>query len=457
MNVSNFNSSGNSFFRDTNLKFQKTYHENEFQMKSMSSLDTIQYSNQLILNEEWDALSKSIANNPSANSIELSGININAYGLRALGEIIRANSNIKTLKLEWNYLNENNKEFDYFCDCLSRSNLVYLYLNNNKIGSNLASSIGKLITSSSTLMYIDLRWNDITNDGAKAILNGLSKNNTIQELYLIGNKISEDLIRELNNCLQRNKMYSTSMYRSDNAKPMIEINTNSFANTYEVVPPSPRKMNINLNENIPLTFLEKEKEVSDEFKARYDVQLIVNAKLEKRVKELEIMIDLERAKKVEVVETYEKEFKNEKDLRIKYEEQIRSLREELVKTTVERNKYSERIEINKLSYEQSLDQLTNEKDHAEENLERANIIFEEKYNILKEEYTNNLKLLQEGVENLKAENERLKRLKAEEMKNNTRDFERKYKKLEDDYQKLKYQRDEIEEVRLSPKFRIIFT
>ncbi len=39
-----------------------------------------------------------------------------------------------------------------------------------------------------------------------------------------------------------------------------------------------------MNEQNPVKIIEKEKDISEEFKARYDVQLISNSKLEKRVR-----------------------------------------------------------------------------------------------------------------------------------------------------------------------------
>ena len=74
--------------------------------------------------------------------------------MKSLAELVSKTQNIKTLTLEWNYINECPDDFDYFCEVLSHCNhLTYLYLKNNKINSNCAKSLVKIVKSNEGLLY----------------------------------------------------------------------------------------------------------------------------------------------------------------------------------------------------------------------------------------------------------------------------------------------------------------
>ena len=100
---------------------------------SFSPSEMIQYQNQLMRENDWRLLKRNISESKQISTIILSGINIDGEGLKNIGEIISTNSQIKNLKIEWNYLDEYSQEFDFFCDCVTKSSLIYLSLNNNKI------------------------------------------------------------------------------------------------------------------------------------------------------------------------------------------------------------------------------------------------------------------------------------------------------------------------------------
>lgn len=113
---SNTNTFGNKDNKDKS--FSGT--ESDFLARALSSdKDSLIISNNIIPNEEWDSIGTHLMKSPYIHTIELSGININGFGLRSLAEAIQRSSGIKNIKLEWNYLNEYTEDFDYFCDVIS--------------------------------------------------------------------------------------------------------------------------------------------------------------------------------------------------------------------------------------------------------------------------------------------------------------------------------------------------
>lgn len=124
-------------------------------MKGAFEKETYTVSNKIITDDEWETITNFITHSNSVRALEFSGINISGTGLKSLAEIVNKNQNIKTLTLEWNYLNEFPDDFDYFCEVLSHCNhLTYVYLKNNKINSNLAkNSLFKIVKSNEGLLY----------------------------------------------------------------------------------------------------------------------------------------------------------------------------------------------------------------------------------------------------------------------------------------------------------------
>ena len=257
---------------------------------SFSPNEMIQYQNQLMRENDWRLLKRNISESKQISTIILSGINIDGEGLKNIGEIISTNSQIKNLKIEWNYLDEYSQEFDFFCDCVTKSSLIYLSLNNNKINSTLSRSLQKIIIYAKNLQFLDLRWNEIGNEGAKLIVSSLGNNKTLLELNLIGNKINGDTLRDVNEHMIRNKDFQSYLYSPDNVN-------------YTKLKSDKKETNVlsDIDSTIPLKIIEKEKSISNEFKSRYDVQLIENAKLEKQNKEYENQISELRSQNAQLL------------------------------------------------------------------------------------------------------------------------------------------------------------
>lgn len=91
--------------------------------------------------------------------------------------------------------------------------------------------------------------------------------------------------------------------------------------------------------------LEKEKDIAEEFKARYDVQIIQNSKLEKKIHELEHELSNERQKKSTLKEEYEKLNFKEKQEKTLMEMTIINLRDQISKLEINHKKQIDSYEL----------------------------------------------------------------------------------------------------------------
>lgn len=191
-------------------------------------------------------------------------------------------------------------------------------------------------------------------------------------------------------------------------------------------------------------FLEKEKEFTEELKARYDVQVISNSKLEKRIKELEIMLNNERTKVEEIRSQSSKDIQIEKDMRLKYEDQVLKLKEDLMKKEIESNKALQEVEIKLSNIFQENANFQNENKLVRDQLERIKGAYEEKYKGLEENSNKNSSYLEETIDTLRIENEKIRKDFQDELKVILRDWERKFKAHEENFKALKMQKDDLE-------------
>jgi hypothetical protein len=422
-----------------NYNIQETFYKN------YSERDTFQISNKFITPEEWDVIANLLVKSINYHTISISGINIDSYGLKKLAEILSVNKYIKTVKLEWNYLNEFNEEFDYVCEVIARgNNIVYLHLNNNKLNSLQTNSLSKIIKNNGVILQIDLRWNEIGNDGGKELSSALTSNNSIQELNLTGNKLSQEVMFELNEKLNRNKNFFYNLNFNKESNKVTKFpdylqsnrNVSKFDNTY-----------INYfreKDEEGKYFIEKEKEMTTEYKARYESQLINNANLEKKLKETEVILNNEKARFDDYKIQMTKELQNEKDLKMKYEEQILKKNEEFLKKEVEWKRIINELE-NKLSLlVQEKTDTINENFMLKEQMNRLKQAYDEKYKLLENQLENNNEFLTNNYNQLKVENDKNRKDFDEEIRRVNREWERKNKLLEEQLRSFKLNQEELE-------------
>jgi chromosome segregation ATPase len=394
---------------------------------SFSPSEMIQYQNQLMRENDWRLLKRNISESKQISTIILSGINIDGEGLKNIGEIISSNSQIKNLKIEWNYLDEYSQEFDFFCDCVTKSSLIYLSLNNNKINSTLSRSLQKIIIYAKNLQFLDLRWNEIGNEGAKLIVSSLGNNKTLLELNLIGNKINGDTLRDVNEHMIRNKDFQSYLYSPDNVDGKLKTGK--------------KETNVlsDIDSTIPLKIIEKEKSISNEFKSRYDVQLIENAKLEKQNKEYEKLLELERQKLNEMKKNFDQSVGIESSNRKKAEDLIINLKEENSKLKIENENLRNEIDNIKDQCQKEKNSLNDIINQLKGSLERKDSEYSEKYNILNNEFQKINKTLNNSITKMVNESETLKKDFNVKNKNSYDEFDKKLRENEDEIQKLKEQ------------------
>jgi hypothetical protein len=269
----------------------------------------------------------------------------------------------------------------------------------------------------------------------------LGKNNSLQDLILMGNKIDEALIKEINEKLNRNKNLNYNYY-VNNEKG--KLSTSQVMISKDPVVNFEEKLSYEPPFNNSMKFLEKEKEITEELKARYDVQIISNSKLEKRIKELEIMLNNERSKVDEIRNQTAKELQNEKDMRFRYEEQVLKLKEDLMKKEIDYNKNLQELEIKISNIFQENANYINDNKLLKDLNERLRGTYEEKYKGLEENYNKNANFLNDNIDILRSENEKIRKEFQDDLKNMQKEWERKLKGIEESYKNMKFQKDELE-------------
>ena len=396
---------------------------------SINQNQILQIQNQFMRKENWESIKNQLASNDVINTLVLSGISINSEGIKILSDIIRTYPQIKNLKLEWNILYDFPNEFDQFCNAVTTSCIVYLSLNNNKINSGMCSSIQYMIANAKNLLYLDMRWNEIGNDGAKLIIAALTKNQNIIELNLIGNKINGDTLRQIAEFMAKNKEFQ-----------------NDYVFRGKVEQPKNKNQQIynDIEQIIPLKVIEREKALSNEFKARYDVQLVQNAKLEKENRELSKNLEIERGKVLEMKKNYDDSLEIETTNRIKAEEVIVQLQEKISKLTIENNQLQS-------NYDDFVKKSTIEKDNLnlqlkslQDTIARKEKNFEEKYNLLKNENEKINKSLNSTIAQISRDNEDKNKDFLEQSKKLITSFEKRIKEYEGIIEKLKKEKNQLQ-------------
>lgn len=402
-----------------------------------NELDSLIIANKFIKNQDWEKVSNFITNNPVIRSLELSGTNMNELGLSSLGEIVKKHSHIRELRLEWNTFYEITSEFDYFCECTIQSGIQVLSLNNNRLGINHIHSICKLIKHSQSIYYIDLRWNDFSDDSARNMIEVLKKNTTLQVLNLIGNKINnQSLLNEIQDMLERNKQFQTNLMSS--SKTEMPKRGNAFIDGKQL-----GISTSNFNKDMQISVLEKERDVAEEFKARYDVQLICNSKLEKKIKELEILLQNEKMAVQDFKAECENEINKERNLRKKLECVIVELRDQLSKVEVSYQRRIATIELISDKKDLEIGNLKKELEVTRQAQERTRQTFQEKYDFLNNEFQANSERAKDSVIYYQQEYENAKISFNETVNFQTSNYLMKLKNSEEAYSMIKAQYESL--------------
>ena len=378
--------------------FTKTQeYEKQFSQKPNEILS---YKHQVISKTEWDSLSQKLSN---ISTLIFEGISIDSYGLNKLSSIIESNPQIKNLILIFGDFSTHSSSFETLCRAIAKSSLIYLSLNNNLINSSLCSSIADMISQTKTLKFLDLGWNMIGNDGAKLIKNALTRNNSIIELKLIGTKtISADILQDIYGYMSNNKVYPSNYdnnynnlsNRSNRSNiPLSNINMNHNTN------------NNNINNIPPLQIIEREKKLSDEYKSRYETQVLHNAKLQKEITELQKNLDNQRSRVEEMKREFDENIALEQTNRHKAEEALNEAKMKLSQLRIRENELQNELKETKEAREQENKTYEHKLNSLNDTLKRKNKEHEERYTSLKLEHEKNSSLLKNALQRLAYDND----------------------------------------------------
>ncbi|ODM97794.1 Leucine-rich repeat-containing protein 45 [Orchesella cincta] len=177
-------------------------------LASNASIQHLNLSDCLLLPQGFQALLDGVSKNTHLEVFELRGNNIQfANMLEPLGTMLKVNSNLKSLIMEWNQIGCTKDAFQIFCDGLSiNSGLEHLDLRNNQISDECAIELAAALKHNKVMRDLDLRWNSIGVKGARAFYDVLNINSTLTQVQLGGNFVPEEIVQHIDQILkQRNK------------------------------------------------------------------------------------------------------------------------------------------------------------------------------------------------------------------------------------------------------------
>ncbi|XP_069608570.1 leucine-rich repeat-containing protein 45 [Ranitomeya imitator] len=163
-----------------------------------------------------------LRNNSVAKYLDLKGNNLRGEGAEALGKLLRHNTSVTSLTLEWNNLGMWEDGFSLLCDGLScNQTLQRLDLRNNQINHKGAEELSAALKQNLTLRELDLRWNNIGLLGGRALHDCLQSNRTILKMELSGNNIPSDILKAIEHSIDYNLERHTAKKETVNQRQIL--------------------------------------------------------------------------------------------------------------------------------------------------------------------------------------------------------------------------------------------
>lgn len=169
-----------------------------------------------MLSEEGAALLlQGLCANAVVRCLDLKGNNLQAAGAQALGALLRQNTSIQSLTLEWNSLGAWEDAFAAFCGALAGNGaLRSLDLRNNQISHAGAAELALALQRNGSLQQLDLRWNNVGLLGGRALAGCLADNRTLRRLELAGNGVPGDILRAVEQAVGHNQERQSAQRQS---------------------------------------------------------------------------------------------------------------------------------------------------------------------------------------------------------------------------------------------------
>lgn len=447
-----------------NMNLKKMHSENNYKKSNLETntntgREVFFLSNKTVQPEEWESILKYISQSPLINTLHFSGLSIDSAGLSSVCEAILNNRNLKTLTLEWNFLELFVDEFESLCEGISRSNIQYINFNNNKLNSLHASAILRILKSK-TVVSINLKWNDFGNDTIKQLIEHIKSNSNLQSIDLSGNKVSHELLSELDETLQKNKqskynyffsgqdtqggpeLLSSSMHRNRKQKSQTDVNYQSSGSHWPLYHNKSDERYTKTNYAVSSGQTTNDP-VEEEYKARYDKELVSSLNLDRKIAELELELKTNKTKYIELKDKTENMIQEERNQYSILEQEYNLIKESLIKKEFElvqmSNDYETRISELSLQNEQ----LMIENFNLKEKFDIQVSLNEEKAKDTRESLKDNLDMMSRAIEELTKENERLRLEMNDDMKILTKEFEKRIKSQDENTKKLSKDKENL--------------
>lgn len=170
-----------------------------------TALTEIRFNDCALQDDGVRAVAYGITENISCRRLELKGNSIRGPGAEALGRMLRQNTKLLCLCLEWNSVGLMESVFSVFCEGLSGNlTLQVLDLRSNQISHQGATELASALKRNSTLKCLDLRWNNVGLLGGRELLKAFDYNKTLARLSLAGNNVPTDVLKAIETAVGHN-------------------------------------------------------------------------------------------------------------------------------------------------------------------------------------------------------------------------------------------------------------
>lgn len=384
---------------------------------------TLNLSDSFIGDEGCSMVAQYLRENLGVHNLELRGNSITSEGLKHLGSVLRGQSFVRNIYLEWNNIGDG---VAVLTEALVYSTSIQsLDLRNNRIGPDGAGYIGRFIENSSTISRIDLRWNEIGVLGGKKLLASISRSRSLKSLELSGNKIPEDIILQIEQTLTR----PDDKYLKTEEKSFREDRSFKEERT---APRSPARSMKDFNYN-------------DELYSKYETQMIANARNEARINELEILLEQETRRVQEVRSELLKDLESEKARRSYSDENLMLLKEEALKREMEDGRSIQELEskVNRLINEKNL--LLMDLESLQEQYDKLHGSSQERIRNLEDRINQQERQYRQLEESTRISLDRNKKESEQNLYEVSREYQNKLEISEENLRSLKNTKDSLEQ------------
>ncbi|KAK3702858.1 hypothetical protein QZH41_014130 [Actinostola sp. cb2023] len=143
--------------------------------------------------------------NRSITSLNLKGNNIRCGGAEVLGQFLKRNTSVHSLRLEWNSLGLWDSGIGAIAEGIAVNQVLAIVdLRNNQITHEGAALLAAALKRNQTLKGLDLRWNNIGILGGREILSAFKYNKSLTCMELTGNNIPQDILKAVSLAAKQN-------------------------------------------------------------------------------------------------------------------------------------------------------------------------------------------------------------------------------------------------------------